>query len=57
METIILSLGLILLSILGLSIGVIMGRGPVRGSCGGVSCIKGADCRGCTARRPKEPRS
>ncbi|MEX0957179.1 MAG: hypothetical protein WDZ83_18445 [Rhizobiaceae bacterium] len=50
METILLSLAVLALSILGLSLGVIMGREPIRGSCGGVACIKGAQCASCGQR-------
>lgn len=57
METMILSLGLILLSVAGLALGVIMGRASIRGSCGGVACIKGADCAGCAKRYSEVPRS
>lgn len=57
METIILSLGLILLSLVGLALGVIMGRAPIKGSCGGMACIKGADCAGCAKRHSEVSRS
>lgn len=50
METMILSLAVILLAGLGLSLGVLAGRGPVKGSCGGSACIPGADCAGCRKR-------
>jgi hypothetical protein len=55
METILLALIILALSILGLSLGAIMGRQPIRGSCGGVSCIKGVRCAGC-ARHEAEDR-
>ncbi len=57
METMILSLGLIMLSIVGLGIGVILGRPPIKGSCGGLSCIKGTDCAGCKRRHSQDVRS
>ncbi len=49
MMTFILAFGIILLAILGLALGVIFDRAPIKGSCGGVSCIKGSDCGACRA--------
>jgi hypothetical protein len=54
METILLSLVILALSFLGLALGAIMGRGPVKGSCGGVACIKGAQCTACAGRDEEE---
>ncbi len=51
MSTFILAFTIILLAIGGLAVGVIFGRPPIKGSCGGVSCIKGADCGACPAAR------
>lgn len=42
------------LSILGLAIGVLLGRAPVRGSCGGL-CHSGACPRRVTARKKEKP--
>jgi hypothetical protein len=36
METFLLAFGLVLLSVLGLALGVIFGRSPLKGSCGGL---------------------
>lgn len=47
METFILAFVLILLSVLGLAIGIIFGRTPLRGSCGGIACLKAIACGGC----------
>jgi len=47
MPIFLLSLGLVLLAFAGLSLGVILGRAPIKGSCGGLSCIAGADCAAC----------
>lgn len=51
MSTFLLAFTIILLAIGGLAIGVIFGRPPLKGSCGGFSCIKGANCGACAARR------
>jgi hypothetical protein len=50
METIFLAVIVVSLSVLGLAAGAIMGREPIKGSCGGVACIKGADCAACAKR-------
>ncbi len=36
--TLILALGVTALSVVGLALGVIFGRPPLKGSCGGLSC-------------------
>ena len=51
MGTFVLGLLVTLLAIGGLALGVILGRPPIRGSCGGLACIKGANCAGCPQRR------
>ena len=50
MTTFLLTLGLILLAFAGLSLGVIFGRAPIKGSCGGLACIPGTDCAACPNR-------
>jgi hypothetical protein len=35
----------------GLGLGLALGRGPARGSCGGVSCVAGDACAACPRRR------
>jgi hypothetical protein len=50
MTTFLLTLGLILLAFAGLSLGVMFGRAPIKGSCGGLACIPGADCAACPNR-------
>lgn len=47
------SLGVIALSGLGLAIGLLAGRGPIKGSCGGLSCGVPGGCAAC-AKRAKE---
>ncbi len=50
METLILTLIILLLAILGLAIGTLAGRGPIKGSCGGLACT-GLSCATCTSRK------
>lgn len=50
MSTFILSLGIVLLAISGLAVGIIFGRPPIKGSCGGLACIKDIDCSVCPNR-------
>ena len=50
MTTLLLSLAIIGLSVAGLAIGVLAGRAPLKGSCGGLGC--GGACRAC----PKKAR-
>ena len=42
-----------LLAVLGLAIGLFAGRAPIKGSCGGLSCI-GLDCASCPSRQEDE---
>lgn len=53
MSTFILSFLVFLLAMAGLALGLIFGRAPLRGSCGGLSCVKGADCAACPKRKAK----
>lgn len=39
------------LAIAGLAIGVMAGRKPIEGSCGGVACLKDIECATCPNRR------
>lgn len=50
MGTFILTLVTFLLAIGGLALGVLAGRAPIKGSCGGISCLKGFDCGLCKAK-------
>lgn len=44
---ILLVLIIFLLAVGGLALGLALGRGPLRGSCGGMSCMKDITCEGC----------
>lgn len=50
MQTILLAILVVGLAVIGLSVGVMFGRRPLKGSCGGLTCIKGADCAACPNR-------
>ena len=54
METILLAFFIILLAIGGLALGVMAGRPPIKGSCGGLACVKGIDCVTCKAHAKLE---
>lgn len=41
------------LAIAGLAVGLLFGRAPIRGSCGGLSCV-GLDCATCPSRRERD---
>ncbi len=47
MSTILFSVGFFLLMALAMAIGVMAGRKPIKGSCGGMSAMSGADCPVC----------
>jgi uncharacterized protein len=47
MAQFLLAFGAILLAVAGLALGVIFGRAPIKGSCGGLSCGLGAGCGAC----------
>jgi len=54
METFILAFAIILISLAGLGLGVLLGRTPLRGSCGGLACVPGVDCVSCAKHKKKE---
>lgn len=51
MQTILLALVLLVLSVGGLSLGILFGRKPIEGSCGGGAC--GNACSSCERRTPR----
>lgn len=57
MQIFLMTLAAILLAFVGLSLGVIFGRAPIKGSCGGLACISGADCAGCPTRNDAADKS
>lgn len=54
METLIFAFGILLVSMCGLALGVMSGRKPIKGSCGGLACVKDIDCGACRAKRTLE---
>jgi len=54
METFFLAFAIILISLAGLSLGVLFGRPALRGSCGGLSCVPNAGCASCKRRNGRE---
>ncbi|MCK0097352.1 hypothetical protein MWU60_17370 [Yoonia sp. F2084L] len=44
MASIILTFLILLISMGGLAVGILLGRAPIKGSCGGLAC---ANCGGC----------
>lgn len=49
MSTFFLALLVVIVSMLGLAVGVLSRRAPLTGSCGGLSCMPGTDCDACSA--------
>jgi len=47
MSTLLFTLGVFLLVALALALGVLAGRKPIQGSCGGISAVSGGDCPVC----------
>lgn len=42
-----------ILAVLGLAVGILAGRAPIKGSCGGLSCL-GLDCATCPSRKGRD---
>jgi hypothetical protein len=55
MQTLLLTFVVFLLSIGALSIGVLFGREPIKGSCGGLSCGKSFECAACPHNPERSP--
>lgn len=51
METFLLTFLIFLLAVGGLAVGVLFGRAPLKGSCGGLACTKGISCGACQRRK------
>ncbi|PRX08390.1 UNVERIFIED_ORG: hypothetical protein BCL66_111150 [Martelella mediterranea] len=47
---ILMAIAIVLLGMGGLAVGLLVGRGPLKGSCGGMACMKEAACEGCPNR-------
>lgn len=54
MGTFILTFSIILLAMGGLALGVLFGRAPIKGSCGGIACTKGIACGACQAGKGQQ---
>lgn len=54
MDTFVFTFAIFLLAVGGLAVGVIAGRAPIKGSCGGLNCIKGTRCGACGAAKQAE---
>lgn len=54
MGTLVFAFAILLVSMGGLALGVMVGRKPINGSCGGLACMKDIDCGACRAKRTLE---
>ncbi len=54
MQTFFFTLCLTFLSVGGLALGLLFGRAPIKGSCGGLSCIEGTQCGVCRRKKGHE---
>ena len=54
MMTFVLTFVVLVLAILGLALGAMLGRGPIKGTCAGLACVKGSGCAGCRVKRAEE---
>ena len=51
MITVLMAVGFFALAMTGLAVGVLAGRPPIKGSCGGIGCLEGVSCDACAAKR------
>lgn len=51
----IFAIGIFTLAAAGLALGVMLGRAPLKGSCGGIECVPGARCTDCPNRAEHLP--
>jgi len=49
-----IAIPVVLLAVGGLALGLALGRGPIKGSCGGITCVAGGACAACPRRRTPE---
>lgn len=54
MATLALTLLVFLAAMGGLALGLLSGRGPLKGSCGGIACLGRVDCAACPSRKEHE---
>jgi hypothetical protein len=48
MEMFLATFIIMVIAVLGMAIGVLLGRSPIKGSCGGLNSIDGLECDICT---------
>lgn len=54
MGAFLITLAVFVAAFVALSLGLLFGRGPIRGSCGGLACIPGTSCATCTRRKEED---
>jgi len=54
MTTFLLALAMIAASIGALAVGLLAGRAPIKGSCGGLACAPGIECGACANPRGRK---
>lgn len=57
METFLVTFVVMAIAVLGMAIGVIFGKSPIKGSCGGLKNIKGLECGICSTPCEKRRRA
>lgn len=53
MATLLFTFAVFLLAGAGLAVGVMFGRAPIKGSCGGLACLGEGDCAACPKRKER----